>query len=81
MGEKYKTFVNNLDDRRQEVLEKWREKSNDLVRNFIQMYGAMNQVKEQIMDVSYGGHVGGCICSLLIALSYRFSQLELSGVV
>lgn len=53
MGEKYKTFVHNLDDRRQEVLEKWRDKSNEWVRNFTQMYGAMNQVKEQLMEVRY----------------------------
>ncbi|XP_039250176.2 choline-phosphate cytidylyltransferase A-like [Styela clava] len=55
MGEKYKTVVKNLDDRRQEVLEKWREKSNDFVRNFIQMYGTMNQYKDQIIEAMSPG--------------------------
>lgn len=62
MGEKYKTFVHNLDDRRQEVLEKWREKSNEWVGNFTQMYGAMNQVKEQLIEVMLLGHVLFCLC-------------------
>ena len=41
MGEKYKEFVGKIEDRSLEVLDKWREKSNDFVRNFIEMYGAM----------------------------------------
>ena len=41
MGEKYKELVGKIEDRSHEMLDKWREKSNEFVRNFIEMYGAM----------------------------------------
>lgn len=41
MGEKYKELVGKIEDRSHEVLDKWREKSNEFVRNFIEMYGTM----------------------------------------
>ena len=44
MGEKYKEFVGKIEDRSHEMLDKWREKSNEFVRNFIEMYGTMVSV-------------------------------------
>ena len=41
MGEKYKEFVGMIEDRSNEMMEKWKERSNDFVRNFIGMYGTM----------------------------------------
>lgn len=50
MGERYKEIVGRIEDRSHEVLDKWREKSNEFVRNFILMYGAMNQYKETFLE-------------------------------
>jgi len=44
MGDKYKEFVGMIEDRSNEVMEKWKERSNEFVRNFIGMYGAMVSV-------------------------------------
>ena len=46
MGEKYKEFVGRIEDRSHEMLDKWREKSNEFVRNFIEMYGTMVRIEE-----------------------------------
>ena len=39
--EKYNKLVGILEDRGQVMMEKWKEKSNEFVQNFIAMYGAM----------------------------------------
>ncbi|CAK8695082.1 unnamed protein product [Clavelina lepadiformis] len=57
MGEKYKEFVGKIEDRSHEMLDKWREKSNDFVRNFIEMYGTMNQYKDQFIEAISPGRV------------------------
>nr|CAB3264717.1 choline-phosphate cytidylyltransferase A-like [Phallusia mammillata] len=57
MGEKYKEIVGKIEDRSHEMLDKWKERSNEFVRNFIEMYGAMNQYKEQIMEAISPGRV------------------------
>ena len=41
MGEKYKEIVGMIEDRRIEMIDKWKERSNEFVRNFITLYGAM----------------------------------------
>jgi len=46
MGEKYKEFVGKIEDRRHEILDRWRERSNEFVRSFIEMYGAMVSTKD-----------------------------------
>uniref|UniRef100_F6QWP6 choline-phosphate cytidylyltransferase n=2 Tax=Ciona intestinalis TaxID=7719 RepID=F6QWP6_CIOIN len=38
MGERYKELVGKLEDQTHELLDKWKERSNDFVRNFIEMY-------------------------------------------
>uniref|UniRef100_H2YJH5 choline-phosphate cytidylyltransferase n=1 Tax=Ciona savignyi TaxID=51511 RepID=H2YJH5_CIOSA len=57
MGEKYKEMVGRLEDQTHEMLDKWKERSNEFVRNFIEMYGAMNQYKEQIIGAISPGRV------------------------
>ena len=46
-----------IEDRSHEMLDKWREKSNEFVRNFIEMYGTMNQYKDQIIEAISPGRV------------------------
>lgn len=53
MGERYKEIVGRIEDRSHEVLDKWREKSNEFVRNFILMYGAMVSLKKMILITKF----------------------------
>jgi len=58
MGEKYKEFVGKIEDRSHEMLDKWREKSNEFVRNFIEMYGTMVSLTVAILSCRYtGSHI------------------------
>nr|XP_002130773.1 choline-phosphate cytidylyltransferase A-like [Ciona intestinalis] len=57
MGERYKELVGKLEDQTHELLDKWKERSNDFVRNFIEMYGTMNQYKEQIIEAISPGRL------------------------
>jgi len=50
MSEGVRDLVGKLEDRSHEMLENWRHKSEEFVRNFINMYGAMGQYTEQFME-------------------------------
>ena len=41
LGEKSKELVGRIEDRSHEMLDNWRQKSNEFVQNFIMMYGTM----------------------------------------
>lgn len=50
MGENVKELVGRMEDRGHEMLDKWRERSEIFVRNFILMYGTMNQYKDNFLE-------------------------------
>lgn len=50
LGEKSKELVGRIEDRSHEMLDNWRQKSNEFVQNFIMMYGTMNQYKDNFLE-------------------------------
>lgn len=50
MGENVKELVGRMEDRGHEMLDKWKENTEVFVRNFIAMYGTMNQYKEHFLE-------------------------------
>jgi len=50
LSEKYKEVVGRMESRGVEMLDKWRENTELFVRNFILMYGTMNQYKDNFLE-------------------------------